>query len=307
MFESLSITQKPNRVLAGSAPRAIPARVDHYRILRPLGSGGSGIVCEGEDTSLGRRVAIKLIPDEESDKTRSPGMAREARLGGAVRHEHVVSLFGAGSYVGGVYLVMEFIGARSLQSLVSNEPLPWREATAILNATCEGLIAVHKCGVVHCDIKPGNILLQTVVRSEPPDCCQWAADYFPKLADFGLARWLDSTRTPAAWKRMSGTPHYMSPEQCREEDCDERTDIYSLGATYYSLLTGCTPFKEGPLVRLMFEHCSAPVPDPRFLQPKIPGECAEVIRRAMAKQRADRFENARAIQNALRGVLNKRL
>ena len=105
---------------------------------------------------------------------------------------------------------------------------------------------------------------------------------------------------------MAGTPHYMSPEQCREEECDERTDIYSLGATYHTLLTGCTPYAEATPVRIMFDHCSAPAPDPRAVHRDIPNACAEIVKRAMAKKRTDRYPNAREIQTALRAVLSRR-
>jgi serine/threonine protein kinase len=105
---------------------------------------------------------------------------------------------------------------------------------------------------------------------------------------------------------MAVTPHYMSPEQCRTEKCDERTDIYSLGATYHTFLTGNTPYSGATPLRIMFEHCSAPVPDPRSVAPDIPEACGEIVVRAMAKKRAERYDNAREMQNALRVVLLER-
>ena len=271
------------------APQAIPAAVDQYRLLRPLGWGGTGIVCEAEDTSLGRRVAIKLIPHEPTSRVVPPQILLEARLASEVQHPHVVSLYDTGTYTGGVYLVMEFVGGRSVQSLLGDGPLPWREATTILVAVCEGVMAVHARGIIHRDIKPANLL-----RS---------ANGAVKLTDFGLACWLDPSKRSATCKQLAGTPHYMSPEQCREEECDERTDIYSLGATYHTLLTGWTPYADATPLQIMFEHCSAPVPDPRKVHRKTPSACAEIVMRAMAKKRADRYDSAREIQNALRAVL----
>jgi urea transport system substrate-binding protein len=272
------------------APRAIPAVVDRYRLLRPLDWGGAGTVCEAEDTSLGRRVAIKLIPRDPTSGAGAtpPRRLREARLAGRVQHPHVVSLYGTGTYTGGVYLVMELVEGRSVQALLGDGPLPWREATAILVDACEGVGAVHASGIVHGDIKPANLLR--------------TADGTVKLADFGLAHRLDSARGPAARERRAGTPHYMSPEQCREDPCDERADIYSLGATYHTLLTGWTPYPHASLLQILFAHCSAPVPDPRIGRRRVPGACAEIVMRAMAKKRADRYESTREMQAALRAV-----
>ena len=165
------------------APQAIPAAVDQYRLLRPLGRGGTGIVCEAEDTSQGRRVAIKLIPHEPTSRTVPPQLLREARLASEVHHPHVVSLYDTGTYTGGDYLVMELVKGRSVQSLLADGALPWREAMAILIAACEGIIAVHGCGILHRDIKPANLLRAT--------------DGTVKLTDFGLARWLDPSKRSA--------------------------------------------------------------------------------------------------------------
>ena len=312
------------------AQQAIPAVVDHYQLVRILGSGGTGIVCEAHDTLLGRRVAIKLIPNKQTAGSDQPQIMREARIASEVKHPHVVSLYDTGTYAGGVYLVMELVEGRSVQSLLDEGPLPWREATAILVAACEGLAAVHARGIIHRDIKPGNILLEKVdsrqntvdsgnaigASTTPKSDCS-ATDYrlsttdyssltggfFVKITDFSLARWLDQSKRSATWKRLAGTPHYMSPEQCREEEYDERTDIYSLGATYFAVLTGCMPYAGSTPLRVMFEHCSAPVPDPCKGDREIPIACAEIVIRAMAKKRADRYDSARDMQNALRKVL----
>jgi serine/threonine protein kinase len=269
----------------GPAAQAIPALVDQYRLLGPLGWGGTGVVCEAEDPWVGRRVAVKLIRRAPTSGAAPPQVLREVRIAGAVQHPHVVSFFETGTYAGGVYLVMELMVGGSVQSLLVDGPLSWRKATAVLAAACAGVMAVHERGIIHRDIKPDNLLC--------------SADGTVKLADFGLACWLDSPERSV----RGGTPHFMSPEQCREEDCDERTDIYALGATYHTLLTGRTPYADATPLRIMFEHCSTPVPDPRRVRRKIPRACADIVLRAMAKKRADRYDSARAMQNALRAVL----
>jgi serine/threonine protein kinase len=265
--------------------------IDQYRLVRPLGRGGTGLVCEAEDTLQGRRVAIKLIPNNPATGAVPPHVRREVRFAGAVQDPHVVSLYDSGTYAGGVYLVLEYVEGQSIQSLLRRGPLPWRQATALLIAACQGVIAVHAHGIIHRDIKPGNLLL--------------TADGTVKLTDFGLARWLDSARHSESWKQLAGTPHYMSPEQCREEEHDERTDIYSLGATYHALLTGKPPYAAASPLWVLVEHCSAPVPDPRTLDPEVPRACAAIVLRAMAKKRANRYDSAREMQQALQAVLHR--
>src|SRR5262245_29723000 len=237
---------------------ALPAAVDRYRLRRRIGAGGTGIVCEAFDEVRRRRVAIKFIPC-------GPGNAAEplceVRLASAAPHRHVIALLDAGRYSGGIYIVMELVTGPSVQVLVNGGPTPWREATAILAAACAGLAAIHACGIIHRDIKPANLL-----------CVEGGS---VKLADFGLACRLTSVRNSASGQ-PHGTPHYMSPEQCRGEDCDERTDIYSLGATYYALLTGWTPYTDTGPLRVMFDHCSAQVPDPSEGRRSVPRACAEI-------------------------------
>jgi len=271
---------------------AIPPALDRYRLLRPIGRGGTAIVYEAIDPPLGRRVAIKLIPREPADNERRTRLPREASLAGQVRHPHVVRLFGTGRYPGGDFLVMELVAGPSVQALLNDGPFPWREATATMVAACKGARAVHARGIIHGDIKPAN-LLRTV-------------DYTVKLTDFGLSHWLDPSLRCAGGKGAGGTPHYMSPERCRDEECDERADIYSLGATYHALLTGQTPYADAPHREIMFAHCAAPVPDPRTLSRQVPRACALVVMRAMAKKRAERYACAGEMRCALRKALRGR-
>ena len=270
----------------------IPTAINQYRLLRTLGWGGAGIVFEADDTRLLRKVAVKLIPNEPAPVMTPLRILREAQLASQVRHPNVVSLFDSGTYAGGVFLAMELVEGQSMQTFLRDGPLPWHDATAVAFAACEGLAAVHDCGIIHRDVTPANLLR--------------TADGTVKLTDFGLARRLDPLGLSATWMRMAGTPHYMSPEQCRAEKCDERTDIYSLGATYHALLTGGTPYSGATPLRIMFEHCSAPVPDLRKASPEIPAACAGIVARAMAKKRAGRYDSAREMQNALRAVLLER-
>jgi serine/threonine protein kinase len=293
------------------APRLLSALVGRYRLLRPLGRGGSGSVYEAEDTSLGRRVALKLLRHDRVDKVRSRAL-REAQLAGAVQHSHVVSLFETGVYPGGSYIAMELVQAKSAQTLLEQKPMAWRDATELLAAACAGFMAVHARGIIHCDIKPANLLVSgeiigtgyAAVKTSLADL-PTPHSPFPalKITDFGLARWLEPARNPPSWRRVSGTLHFMSPEQCREDECDERADIYSLGATYYTLLTRRPPYTVGTPLQIMFKHCSAPVADPRHINREIPSSCAKIVMRAMAKNRVDRFKSAHELQDALEEAL----
>jgi serine/threonine protein kinase len=274
------------------APQAIPAVVDQYRLLQPLGWGASGIVCEAADTAMGRRVAIKLIARGAISEASPPPTLREARLAGLVRHPNVVSLYDTGTYPGGIYLVMELVEGRSVQSLLSDGPLPWREATTILLAACEGVAAVHARGIIHCNITPDNLLR--------------AADGTVKLADFGASRLLDPSKGLANSKRRSGPSHCESHEERPEDECDERTDIYLLGATYRTLLTGWTPGAVAYPQAIKVGRGSGLVADPRNDYGEIPRACADIVARAMAEKPRYRYASARAMQKALRGVLRRR-
>ncbi|MFO0966217.1 MAG: protein kinase [Gemmataceae bacterium] len=273
------------------APKAIPvpAVIDSYRFVRPLGRGGMGMVWEAEDTARERRVAIKLIP--QARLTGASRLPWEIRLARSIRDPHVVSCYGAGVYAGGVYLVMEFMAGGSVQALVDAGPLAWPEATRLLMDACAGVMALHARRIVHRDIKPANLL-----RSDKGVL---------KIADLGLAGRIGAPPGPGA-PSYAGTPHYMSPEQCRGAACDARTDIYALGATYHALLTGATPYPDAIPLRVLFEHCSAPPPDPRRHRPRVPAACAAIVLKAMAKARADRFDSAHALRRALGAVLRGR-
>src|SRR5262249_53573641 len=153
---------------------------------------------------------------------------------------------------------------------------PWPEATRALADACRGLAATHAAGLLHRDIKPGNLLR--------------GRDGVVKVTDFGLAKYAVATghslTTPGG---VVGTPHYMAPEQCESKAVDARTDVYALGATYYALLTGHVPYAGAGPMEVMFAHCSGPVPDPRHVNPAVPEPCAAIVQKAMAKGPAARY------------------
>jgi serine/threonine protein kinase len=263
-----------------------------YRLGRRLGEGGMGIVYEAEDTVLKRRVAIKLLPDSAAAEPETmQRFVREARTAGRLNHPHVVTIYEADQRDGVCYLVMEFIeGGSVLDRLRATGTIPWQEATRILIDACRGLAAAHAAGLIHRDLKPANLMCTTEGRV--------------KLADFGLARPAQpSSAAITVPGAVAGTLDYMSPEQCRGEPLDGRSDIYSLGATYFALLTGRPPYSGDGSLEVMFAHCSKPIPNPCIGQPDIPTGCAAIVQRALAKYPAERYASATEMLNQLQALL----
>jgi serine/threonine protein kinase len=264
------------------------SRLGKYLVMRPIGQGGMGVVYEAEDTLLHRRVAVKVIANV-MDREAEERFLREARSAARLSHPNVVAVHEVDEHEGIAYLVMELAPRGSVPALMKERgALAWREATRLVADACRGLVAAHAAGIIHRDVKPANLLVM--------------ADGTAKVADFGLAQatgggeWTDAGL-------LRGTPRFMSPEQCRGDPVDERTDVYSLGATYYALLTGAPPYGDsGPIVTLL-AHCLKPVPDPRAHRPDIPAACAATIARAMAKEPADRYPHAADLLADLESVL----
>jgi hypothetical protein len=255
--------------------------LDQFRVVRELGRGGMGVVYEGEDTLLRRRVAIKVIPSTSNTEVNISGLLREARATAQLDHANVLRVYHIGKWDAGFYLVLELVSGGSLHDRLASGALPWAVATGALCDACKGLSAAHAAGLIHRDIKPANLM-----------CGPGGV----KVADFGLARGGSLTTTEGL---LAGTPFYMSPEQCRGERADERSDIYALGATYFHLLTGRPPFVHATPAQVMFAHCTRQVADPRSVVADLPEECAAVVKKAMAKDPADRYQTAEAMLAAL--------
>jgi serine/threonine protein kinase len=276
-----------------AAPRDLDDRVGmeigKYVVTRRLGRGGMGIVYEAEDTSLRRKVAIKFFSEAVAvtdDAVKR--LVQEAQAAARLNHPNVVSVYEVGQHQGIYFLVMELVrGTSAEEHLKLNGPFDWVEATRVTAAACRALAAAHAAQLIHRDIKPANLLL-----CGDPVASDSSQGWHVKLGDFGLAKLVDSRSMATAADRVLGTPNYMSPEQCRSEALDPRTDLYSLGATYYSLLTGKPPFTRDQSVQVMFAHCWSPVPDPRETDPAIPESCAQIVKRAMAKDPHDRYRTA---------------
>jgi len=270
---------------------ALGSQLGKYRLLSVLGRGGMGVVYEAEDPILNRRVAIKLLSAAlAQDPDARDRFLREARAAAKLNHPNTVAVYDVDGRDGLVWLVLELVrGGSASDFLKARGPFNWPEATRVVADACRGLAAAHAAGLVHRDIKPANIMR--------------AVDGTVKLADFGLAKQTGSADSMVSGS-VVGTPQYMSPEQCKGKPVDARGDVYSLGATYFALLTGKSPFGDrGDTPQIMFAHCFEPAPDPRTLVPTIPPACSAAVLKAMSKLPEDRHPSAAALLADLESVL----
>ena len=277
-----------------AADGELPAgtKVGKYELRKLLGRGGMGAVYEALDTVLRREVALKILPraltqDEQALKR----FIREAQLAAQLNHPNVVTVYDVGRKGETYFIAMELVRGPSADDLLRKRgAMSVKAATQLTLGACRAVHAAHQAGLIHRDVKPANILC--------------AVGGQVKLTDFGLAKLHVADVVTLTQKDVVlGTPKFMSPEQCNNEAVDARSDLYSLGATYYALLTGAAPFDQGTTMQILFAHCSKPVPDPRELSPQTPEACAAIIRRAMAKSPAERYATAADMQRDLEQVV----
>jgi len=248
-------------------------RVGKYILLNELGKGGMGIVRRGWDPSLGRYVAIKCLL-ATGDAADSERLRREAHTAAGLSHPNIVPIHEVFEVDGAFYVVMNHIEGWSLDAV---RPPPDQAARVIRDAA-EAIHYAHEKGIVHRDLKPGNLMLD-------PSGRLW-------VMDFGLARSMTGGSTLTASGVIQGTPAYMSPEQAAGRPCDARSDVYSLGATLYDLLTCRLPFDgEHPLEVLKRIEHDEPVP-PRRLVPSTPDELEVIVMKCMEKVPARRYATA---------------
>ena len=264
-----------------------------YEITELLGVGGMGVVLRAHDTSIERDVAIKVLPaDLAADEHALGRFLSEARSAGKLNHANTVTIHEISQDGDTHYIVMELVSGGSVgDHLQDKGAYSVADATRMIIEACRGLTAAHQAGVVHRDIKPPNLML--------------TPDGAVKVSDFGLAKRTNAgTLQMTQAGQMVGTPYFMSPEQCESKSVDARTDVYSLGATYYSLLTGKNPYENSDsVVQVMFAHCNSDRPDPRDVRNDVPPACAQIIERAMAIDPADRYQSTEAMRSDLEAVL----
>lgn len=272
-----------------------------YELLERLGQGGMGTVYRARRLHIGDEVAVKLLShDLVREEQALARFRREARSAAMIRHQNVVSIhdFNDGSGANGEsYIVMELVHGKSLRSILEQEGrLPAERAVALMRNICAGVGIAHRQSLLHRDLKPDNVIVTPPTHEGEKETA--------KVVDFGLAKVRDAADVSALTRDgvLLGTLYYMSPEQCRGEDLDPRTDVYSLGAMLYEMLSGGPPFRSSNLTGLISKHLNDPPPrfDPAL---QIPPGVAHICFAALAKNRNERPADAIAFGNQLASAL----
>lgn len=260
--------------------------VAHYRIGGVLGRGGMGTVYEAHDTALERVVAVKLLRPEIADDAQIvKRFFREARAAAKVNHPNLTYIYFVGTADDRPFFAMEYVPGLSLEQKVERDgPLPLVEAVDVLVQAARGLAAAHDAGVIHRDVKPSNLML--------------LPDGSVKVTDFGLAKSLDAD-VDASHGAVRGTPTYMSPEQCRGEEVDARTDVYGLGLTAWYLFAGRPAYAERNLGKLINDQMNTPLPTLADPRPDLPAVVDTVLSKLCAKDVDDRPQDMPTVAELL--------
>ena len=261
---------------------------NRYRILSKIGVGGMADVYKGEDTLLGRPVAIKILhANFASDDEFVSRFKREAQAAGKLNHPNIVNMYDVGYDQDMHYIIMEYVDGETLKEYITrHHRLSIDEAVKITISIGEGLEHAHAMGIVHCDIKPHNVIITNTGRV--------------KVTDFGIARAMNSTNTVMYTNSIMGSAHYLSPEQASGKSVDGNTDIYSLGVVLYEMLTGKVPFEGDTPISVALKHVREKVIPPTRYNPSIPPLLESVVLKALAKNPADRFESISEMMGDLR-------
>lgn len=261
-------------------------QLGRYQLREPLGVGGMSAVYLAYDPMLDREVAIKILPAElAKEAIYRRRFEEEARALGRVDHPNLIRIFTVGQEKDVSYYAMERVRGMSLRNLLKvRAPLTLEEAMAVFGQFLRGLKAVHDGGIVHRDVKPGNIMLAETGRAI--------------LMDFGLARRTDRDALTQAGAVL-GTPEYMSPEQAKGEEADIRSDLYAAGVVLFEMLGGRPPFGGKDTLSILRKHVETPAPPLSDLAPHVPSEIEAIVVRLLEKKPEDRFRDAAALLDAL--------
>jgi eukaryotic-like serine/threonine-protein kinase len=263
------------RLLAG---RSAGFLLGDYKILDKLGAGGMGKVYVAEQTKLRRQVALKVLPrDRAGDQRYVERFQREARAAAALKHPNIVQVYDVGNHGPTHFIVMELVRGKNLKELLRERgALAPADAARLVEQVAQGLAHAHERGIVHRDIKPSNLVLEGATV---------------KVLDLGLARQFEEGEALTGDGKGLGTADYMSPEQCRDaHSADQRSDLYSLGCTWYELVAGRPPFDSGDSISKALAHMQQEPPPVRRLAPAVPDALAAMIHKLLRKAPEDRYQ-----------------
>jgi non-specific serine/threonine protein kinase len=250
--------------------------ISHYRILEKLGEGGMGVVYKAQDTKLDRTVALKFLPPAlTGDPEAKERFVHEARSASALDHQNICTIHEINEAEGHAFIAMAYVEGHTLKDKIASAPLPINEAVSTAIQVAEGLEEAHEKGIVHRDIKPANIMMTPKGQA--------------KIMDFGLAKSRGQTQLTKAETTL-GTFAYMSPEQARGEDVDSRTDIWSLGAVLYEMVTGRQPFQGDYEQAVIYSILNEEPEPPTALRSGIPLELERIVLKCLRKDVKDRYQ-----------------
>lgn len=307
LFRNLGVATGPPKAL-GIGNEAVLNRANlvgtslaaKYEFLEVLGEGGLGLVFKARHAQMGKLVAVKMLQADTSGELFVARFEREAKALCRLDHQNIVSVFDFGiTERQQPYMVIEHIEGKDLDTILETEEyIPLDAGLEIMAQVCDGLAHAHEMGILHRDMKPGNIMLKKVTGKAP----------IPKILDFGLAKLKDPESQDqialTQTGQVFGSPPYMSPEQIRGRQLDERSDIYSVGCMLYEIFTGCPPFVADQAVKLMLMHLeNAPEPM-RRIRPDLnfPEELDRIVMTALSKDPAKRFPSMGDLRDALQWV-----
>lgn len=265
-----------------------------YRLIEGVGRGGMAEVYLAEDERLDRQVAVKVLPAAMAmDQTFRARFEREARAAAKLQHPHILPVYDYGQQDGIPYLVMPYITGGSLAQIIAaaRGPLPLNKVVQWTDEMASALQYAHDQGIIHRDVKPGNMLV--------------GSGEHLMLSDFGIAKVMDTTTSLTNTGVSVGSPEYMAPEQAKG-GADYRSDIYALGIVLYQMLTGRVPFSASTPMQVMLQHVQEPPPAPRALNPALSPQVEAVTLRALAKDPNQRFQSASQLAEAFKAAASGR-
>jgi serine/threonine protein kinase len=263
--------------------------ISHFRVLEKLGEGGMGVVYKAHDTKLDRDVALKFLPHRLTATTDEQArFLQEARAASALNHPNVCTIYDIAEHDQQQFIAMECIHGKTLRELIVNRQLPVNNCIGYAIQAGDALQAAHCKGIVHRDIKPGNIMITT--------------DGVVKILDFGLAKLVGQSRVTKMGSTI-GTAAYMSPEQAQGLDVDHRTDIWSLGVVLFEMLTGKLPFRGEHEAALMYSIVHEEPQSCSTFRPEVPPGVVSIVGKALQKDRTQRYQSAKEMMTDLKSAL----